>query len=437
MRPYNTRHKALSLSSLGIHVPGSNASRTSANRTSSSAPSPVSMASPTPSSKGNQPPTKRLKRAYSESSDDTPMERLPKKRDDAARFEHTPPPSPPAKRLSMDMGEDDERVTRHIDLEGIDDEIVEAVIVQLQSTRNRPHLVKELAAVLMQQLKIVQQSANPCAIISSRLATYLKRPGWSPIAPCPLAKELESVHPRRTYFYLTTCPHQPLPDPAQASALSQLVQSRTIISPSPSTAPSTAEDSDDSDMERRRELSPSPEVDLSSPELDDMDDDFAMPSTPIGSFSLRGGFHMPSRPLHSGSGRHHHGRAASPPLEKDEKEFTQTADGLQKRKLTGDLALASSSANHASSSSADDDQTVISMELGRDEGSLFGAIMGNTSSLSFVSSPAIRPSTTMSLIFGRKDGEVDSWAKLEGMLEWDRSPENIELEELDGLLDDY
>lgn len=46
---------------------------------------------------------------------------------------------------------------RKVDLEGINDEIVEAVIVQLQNTDNRPHLVKELAAILMQQLKIVQQ----------------------------------------------------------------------------------------------------------------------------------------------------------------------------------------------------------------------------------------------------------------------------------------
>lgn len=46
---------------------------------------------------------------------------------------------------------------KKIDMEGINDEIVEAVIVQLQNTGNRPHLVKELAAVLMQQLKIVQQ----------------------------------------------------------------------------------------------------------------------------------------------------------------------------------------------------------------------------------------------------------------------------------------
>lgn len=192
---------------------------------------------------------------------------------------------------------------------------------------------------------------------------------------------------------------------------------------------------DDSDLERRRELSPSPEVDLSSPELDEMDDDLGMPITPIGSFSLRGFYMPPPRLAHSGSVRSSH-RAASPPLEKDEKEFTQTADGLQKRKLSGDLLSAGSS----SSSSAPLEQAV-SMDLERDEGALFGVMssgggMATVPPISFVSSPAIRPST-MSLTFGRKEGEMDSWAKLEGMLEWDRSPENIELEELDCLLDDY
>jgi hypothetical protein len=155
-----------------------------------------------------------------------------------------------------------------------------------------------------------------------------------------------------------------------------------------------------------------------------MDDDFGMPSTPIGSFSLRGGFYMPPPRLIQGeSGRNH--RGASPPLEKDEKEFTQTADGLQKRlqkrKLGGEPPS---------------DQTV-SMDLERDESSLFGVMsVGNLSGISFVSSPAIRPSA-VSIAFGRKEGELDSWPKLDGMLEWDRSPENIELDELDGLLDDY
>lgn len=44
-----------------------------------------------------------------------------------------------------------------VDLEGINDDIVEAVITQLQSTANRPHLIKELATVLSQKLASVQQ----------------------------------------------------------------------------------------------------------------------------------------------------------------------------------------------------------------------------------------------------------------------------------------
>jgi hypothetical protein len=40
-------------------------------------------------------------------------------------------------------------VAPKIDTQGIDDDIVVAVIEQLEKTGNRPHLVKELAAVLV------------------------------------------------------------------------------------------------------------------------------------------------------------------------------------------------------------------------------------------------------------------------------------------------
>jgi hypothetical protein len=75
----------------------------------------------------------------------------PPKRD-PIKYENTPPPSPEAE------GDDaeDEAKPKEIDLEGINDDIVEAVIIQLQKTANRPHLVKELAAILSQQVKIVE-----------------------------------------------------------------------------------------------------------------------------------------------------------------------------------------------------------------------------------------------------------------------------------------
>jgi hypothetical protein len=53
-------------------------------------------------------------------------------------LEHTPPFSP------THGG-----VAPKIDLEGINDDIVVGVIEQLEKTGNRPHLVKELAAVLI------------------------------------------------------------------------------------------------------------------------------------------------------------------------------------------------------------------------------------------------------------------------------------------------
>ena len=248
------------------------------------------------------------------------------------------------------------------------------------------------------------RSANPSAIISSRLSTFLKRP-WSASAPCPVAKELETVHPRRTYFYLTTYQHQPIPDPSNV----QFPQ-RSIITPSIS----SASRSDEADAERRRELSPSPEVDLSSPEFDG--DDMS-PPTPTGSFSGR------KEPII----RNH--RASSPPLEKDEKEFTQTARGMQKRKLTGDTQMSgvpSDMADHHMRSP----ETDVWFGEGRHLNVLNSAL--------FVSSPAMKPSLSLNTLKRPFEETTDLWARIDGALEWDmRSPENIELEELDGMLDEF
>ncbi|KAL3420779.1 putative mucin [Phlyctema vagabunda] len=384
--PYNTRRKSLSLPSLGIHLPVTHASRAAARAT--------------PPSTAEQHPTKKVKRSHEDSQSMSP----PPKRE-RSKYDNTPPPSPEAEEM-MDVDEVGSKQSREIDLEGIKDEIVEGVIVQLQKTGNRPHLVKELAAILSGSVKIVEQSANPSAIISSRLATYLKRPCWSTAAPCPLAKELETVHPRRTYFYLTTYPHQPIPDPSNP----QFVQ-RVVVTPSLSSDESRT---DEADAERRRELSPSPEVDLSSTEFDD--DDLATPPTPTGSFSGRTELQR----------RNH--RAASPPLEKDEKEFTQTARGMQKRKLSGDSHMigAPSEVEHYTPRQFDGE-------------ALFGeGRHGNLHPSVFASSPAMKPSASSNMLKRPFEEPSDIWSRIETVIEWDsRSPENIELEELDGLLDDF
>lgn len=115
-----------------------------------------------PSRPDSQQPNKKLKRSHSEDSESPlPSAPLRRKRDDAIKLENTPPPSPHDSRASIELDDVDvdseAPVMKTIDLEGINDEIVEAVIVQLQNTGNRPHLVKELTAILMPQLKIVQQ----------------------------------------------------------------------------------------------------------------------------------------------------------------------------------------------------------------------------------------------------------------------------------------
>ena len=237
----------------------------------------------------------------------------------------------------------------------------------------------------------------------------MKRSCFSTITPCPLAKELETVHPRRTYYYLTTCPHQPLPD----SSTSQ-IHPLDLDTPSLSSAGSTSEETEN---DRRRELSLSPEIDLSSPEFDDADDDIPVPGTPMGSVSGRhSSLHSLARTQKGGE----------PPLEKDEKEFTQTADGLQKRKLSGGLL-----------SAVPADQVVLDDMLQNEQ--LFGEHNRGLVPAFFpymaFRSPAIRPSFMMTT--PKKEVEAESWSKLDALLEWDRSPEIIELDELDGLLNGF
>ncbi|KAI0909501.1 hypothetical protein F4823DRAFT_624839 [Ustulina deusta] len=400
--PYNTRRKSLSLPSLGIHVPvnrSSTTNNTQANMT----------ARPRPSSEGSARPSKKAKRLHNDSSASSSTNTTTATGSKKYGSIPTPLPGVHASIETDDVDFTSAPEVKPVDLDGINDEIVEAVVLRLQQTRNRPQLVKELATVLVGKLAIVQQSANPCAIISSRLTTFMKRPGWTASTPCPLGKELESIHPRRTYFYLTTCPHLPLPD-------SFSIQQSAIVTPSLSSAGSTIEDTDN---DRRRELSLSPEVDLSSPEFDEIEDDYPVPGTSLGSVSGR------HRQLHTLSRIH---RAEEPPLEKDEKEFTQTADGLLKRKARGELLSA----------------TPVD-QLGIDDGmqneQLFGEphrtfIPTFLPHMAFMTSPAMRPTLTIPPPI-KRDGEAEGWAKLDALLDWDKSPETIELDELDCLFDEF
>ncbi|KAG5994539.1 hypothetical protein E4U54_003061 [Claviceps lovelessii] len=417
--PYNTRRKSLSLPSLGIHIPVTHAARAAAaasNKSlrrpslssSSSSPSSSSSSAAAAAAATSSPSSSSSSSSTSAHLSDSSADIMDSHQNKRLKRSHGGASSPLSSSIPATSVEpsDADAAMSTIDFQGINDDIVEASITRLLSTANRPHLIKELATVLSQSLTSVQQSANPCAIISSRLTTYMKRPCWSALSPCPLSKELETVHPRRTYFFLTTCPRQPLLD----SSISDPIRHSPVVTPSVSLTDDSG--SDDVDA-RRRDLSPSPEVDLSSPEFDDMDDEVGMPITPMGSFQSHTFRMRYGRDL----------RRNSPPLETDEREFTQTADVLQKRKFAHDDAVIAVP------------ETVernFSLEYGYRDDFWFGDRVIPSATL--VASPAMRPSTMASL---RKEDEADSWLKLNKLFEWDRTAESIEIDELDCLLDTY
>lgn len=134
---YNTRRKSLSLPSLGIALPnGSRAHRSNSKTTP-------------PQDRAQAPPTKKVKRSH---TDDAPLSPVSSPRSAAAsppadisatlpqriKREYTPPASPG----------DVVGTGRKVDTDGINDDIVVAVIEQLEKTGNRPHLIKDLATIL-------------------------------------------------------------------------------------------------------------------------------------------------------------------------------------------------------------------------------------------------------------------------------------------------
>ncbi|KIW10652.1 hypothetical protein PV08_11616 [Exophiala spinifera] len=311
--PYNTRRKSLSLPSLGIHLPnGSRVHR------------PSLKATPTPDTT-QSPPAKKLKRSHDSDEPLSPVSSPRSKTGSPALglpeptllprgppSEQTPPPSP---RL-------DAQPARKIDTEGINDDIVIAVIAQLEKTGNRPHLIKDLAAILASTNSSIAHSANPAALLSSRLSLYLKRP-WTALSPCPLAKELIPVHPRKVFFFLTTQPRLPLPTSSDDILPPSIVKAK-ILTPSVSEHSQT-EDEIDLEQRERARLSPSPEVELYSPELDQ--EDPMRPPTPGEPYSNRSSLN----PDGLAEVRRRPNRAPSPPLEADERGFTETATAVRAR----------------------------------------------------------------------------------------------------------
>ncbi|KAF2445267.1 hypothetical protein P171DRAFT_292165 [Karstenula rhodostoma CBS 690.94] len=407
---YNTRRKSLSLPSLGIALPG---------RSIRSPPSDMPHVA------------KRQKRSHSGSSSSSPNSppRLSTLRFDdksgAGRVPDSPPPSPGGEATK-------------IDTQGIDDIIVVGVIEQLEKTGNRPHLLKELATVLSPTIPIVERyvgsscasslftltrhsSANPAAIISSRLATYLKR-NWSALSRCPLDKKLVGTHPKRVYYFLTTSPHQPIPEDT-----GNIPTALRIISPSLSSA---ASDDNDADLHARDVRSPSPELDLS-----DYDDAVSDPFT--------NATHQPT--THNIA---HNRRAQSPPLEVDEREFTRTASSLQERRRSAQAERERSNSAVVENTqrpdvAMDDIPELVETEesAARKNSETAAALFGQMQHAAFdpvlsISSPLLKPSLSIETpppVFKASDAwsehDDDDWTM--------KSPEKIELDELDDLFGNY
>jgi hypothetical protein len=97
-----------------------------------------------------QPPQKRVKRSHSTTTPPSPSRPISinfnERPKSSGRIAYTPPPSPGGASGQT-----------KVDTQGIDDTIVVGVIEQLEKTGNRPHLLKELAAILSSTIPIVER----------------------------------------------------------------------------------------------------------------------------------------------------------------------------------------------------------------------------------------------------------------------------------------
>ena len=217
-------------------------------------------------------------------------------------------------------------------------------------------------------------------------------------------------------------------------------------------------------------MSPSPEVDLSSPELDQ--ENIEHPPTPGGGpFSSRNSIARDSR----SSSLSQHRRGASPQLEHEERDFKQTASQLyeqaqlrrnsQQHDVNMDQTDAKMGAEQDDSNvsmSIEDAEASVAMKASDDLAALFGNVesisLPATHSMTEFSSPVIKPQTALMVGIEqntsprkteRHDERMDymtldisqthAFALPDTAIYWDnlQSPENIELAELDDMFDAY
>lgn len=288
-------------------------------------------------------------------------------------------------------------------------------------------------------------SANPHAIISSRLNTFLKR-GWTSAAPCIIAKQLITTHPRRIYFYLATCPHQPIPQHENDAA-----SKRSVVSPALS---------DDEEDRRRTELSPSPEVDLELSEESESES----PDETGSSLSTSRASIITRERTTSPASLNNKSALSTPALEGDEREFSQSAIFIVRRSASREADQNKESGNKRSrgeyEADGNDDRHIESST--NDAATMLLGYGTSTPSIGVFSSPMVGPTTLTTSIAPRIKCESSVGADVVqnhdrdqeksnstsesvlglGLGNWGGelerhlgSPESVELDELDDLLD--
>ena len=354
------------------------------------------------------------------------------------------------------------------------------VVEQLEKTGNRPHLIKELATVLsttndsvagysrlshddgLKLTSTLNSSANPAALLSSRLASYMKR-AWTSLAPCPVAKELIPVHPRKVFYYLTTSPRQQLPntsDDILPSPAGGKTGSKRIISPSLSNASQEDDDPSTAEERRRTALSPSPEIDLTL-DLDDttqqnasnVEPDFPAPGSTLN--SGRGSIAREGSDCERDLGLNR--RAESPPLEVEEREFTHTAQNISMRAMSIDESSITLVKKQESDSDLPESEEQRALRNSEAVDTLFGsnhseahhqhsgsdgAMVLSSPLFKAVQQPPTQQSKQdmlMKVVGGDADIDMNGGSILgESGFAWDiQRPENVCLDELDDLFGEY
>ena len=118
-------------------------------------PSSISPKRSAPADAGSNTNSKRVKRGHASASAAIAK---------SALAPRPTPPSSPKRHASVEVDDESENdnVYAPVDMDGVVDDVVEGVVELLQSTGNRPHLIKELENHLRLSLKSVQQYVFPC-----------------------------------------------------------------------------------------------------------------------------------------------------------------------------------------------------------------------------------------------------------------------------------